>query len=127
MAHEIAFDDTLGIVEIKYAGEISLEEILSAIENIWEMMQLHQTQNVLTDLLNAELKFDLSRILEINQKIADLGVSKTTRSAVVVPPEDATHRNIQVHLYEFASGTDGWLAQMFYSREQAVDWLLMKK
>ena len=123
LAHQVEYNPDSDIIEIKYTGEISLEGVLSAIDDAWELIQLHTCYLVLSDFLNAEISFDPSRILEINEKLAALDVPKEIRSAVVVPGDEESNRNMQVRLYELASGTGGWPAQMFYSREQALQWL----
>ena len=124
MAHQVEYNPDPGIVDIKYAGDISLEEVLSAIENAWELIQRHTCHLVLSDFLNAKIAFDPARILEINEKLSALNVPKDIRSAVVVPRDEKSNKNMQVRLYEYASGTGGWPAQMFYSREQALQWLI---
>jgi len=124
LTHQVEYNPDPGIVDIKYSGEISLEEVLSAIDDAWELIQHHTCHLVLSDFLNAKPTFDPSRILEINEKLAALNVPKEIRSAVVVPQDQEDDKNMQVRLYEYASGTGGWPAQMFYSREQALQWLI---
>ena len=76
MAHQVEYNPDPGIVDIKYAGDISLEEVLSAIENAWELIQRHTCHLVLSDFLNAKIAFDPARILEINEKLSALNVPK---------------------------------------------------
>jgi len=124
LAYQVEYNPDPGIIDIKYSGDISLEEVLSAIEEIWNLIQLHECRLVLSDFLGAEPTFDPARILEINEKLAALNVPKEIRSAVVVSRDEKSNKNMQVRLYEYASGTGGWPAQMFYSRDQALEWLM---
>jgi len=125
MAYKLTYNIEQGIVENKYSGEIALEEILSATEEVWEMMQRHQSNHVLSDFLDAEMNFDLSQVMQVNEKIQDLGIPRNSRSAVVVPRDEASKQNMQARLYELSSGASGWPAQMFYDRDQAIEWLLL--
>jgi len=124
MAYQIGYNPDPGIIDIKYSGEISLEEILSVIEEAWELVQRHNSLLVISDFLDADIAFDLTRILEINEKFEALGVPRELRSAVLVPQDELANNNIQVRLYEISAGTNGWPARLFYSREQALQWLL---
>jgi hypothetical protein len=124
LAHEIRHDPDIDIIDIKYSGDISLEEILSVVEVASELIRRHDAYLVLSDFLDATISVDIERVLEISDKAGALGIPKEVRSAVIVPNDEFADGNLQVRLYEITAGTEGWPAKMFYSREQALQWLL---
>ncbi|MGW8247333.1 MAG: hypothetical protein ACWGOV_04410 [Acidiferrobacterales bacterium] len=121
MAHEIHYEPGPNIVVLDYSGDISLDEIFSGSEKAWRVAQSKDCLRFLSIFLDAKFNLTADQILEVHKHLEEIGVSKEIRSAILVPTTGSASLEVQIH--EYAAGTEGWRTQLFYDRDQALEWL----
>jgi len=124
MAHITRYEPGQDLIFTSYSGVVTLEEVLSVLDECWDLAKKENCRRFLADVTNAEADFPPARIIELNEYAKKIGIPKDARSAVLVSSSifSAT-TNFLTHMYKITSGTDGWPTQYFYDREQALEWL----
>lgn len=121
MAHKLQYDPDSDVIVIYHSGDVSLDEIFSSSEEAWQLAESNNCTRFLSVFLDANFSLTADQVLEVHKHLGEIGVSKDIRLAVLIPTSGAL--NLEVQIFEFAAGTDGWRVAMFYNRDEALDWL----
>ena len=121
MAHKLQYDPDSDVIVIYHSGDVSLDEIFSSSEEAWQLAESNNCTRFLSVFLDANFSLTADQVLEVHKHLGEIGVSKDIRLAVLIPTSGAL--NLEVQIFEFAAGTDGWRVAMFYNHDEALDWL----
>ncbi len=125
MPHKLKYNKTLGIVEIRYDGIVSSEEVRSATSEFIELTLKHRVRSILIDAEDVQTAPPLATVIELPQQYEEEGLSRSMRLAIVapkVPSEEAT-----AHFYVRFCRNRGWTVQKVETRDQAIAWLTHNK
>lgn len=122
MTSKVYHQPETNIVIMEYSGNVSIDDIYTAIDNGWSLGEAKECLRFLTVFTEATLLLTLEQVIEVTEYMKSLGVSKDIRSAILVPPDGSADFEVQLH--EYTAGTKGWRIQFFYNIEEAMDWLI---
>ena len=125
MPHKLKYNKTLGIIEPRYDGVLSSEEVRSATSECIELTLKHRVRSTLIDAEDIQTAPPLATVIELPQQYEEEGLTRLMRVAIVapkVPSEEAT-----AHFYVRFCRNRGWMADKFETRDQAIAWLTRNK
>jgi len=120
--HGYKINKDIGLLVIKYVGEITITELAEMLESILRDPDYSRSLNIFSDLRELTSSFSYQDMQAVVEKFPDPGelVGKT-KSAILVAKE-ITYGMSRI----WASITDNRTvakAQVFWTREEALEWL----
>jgi len=117
----VKFNEATGILDSKYTGEVTLDEIVDYIVSTKENISYPRFLKILTDATQAEMNFPgdaLSTIVDENNK--SLERYDTIVDAIVIDSPRETALSL---LYKELSRSLKYRFKVFSTREAATEWL----
>lgn len=108
-------------IEVRYFGTVTGDDVTTGLREGFALAVEHDLWNILTD--TSELTSDPSvfALYDVAAQIADAGVARRFREAVVAPPGAASADSAR--FFEDAMVNRGLLARVFGDRDAAAVWL----
>lgn len=131
MTTDVKYNSETRIIDIVHSGTLTAEKINNATS---EALALHIELGVNAVLLDAsklESVANLTDFFDLPKQYDQGGASRNVRIAQVMPEANETIDLSEVvdtlQFYENVCNNRGWIVRTFYTRDEAIEWLLEKK
>jgi hypothetical protein len=121
MPWSLKHDDTLGIVNLVYEGELSGDDLREATREGILLSQKHDAVKAIVDCTRQEKTGDILDLYEFPDLYSQAGLNRAMRIALVMPI--ATELHELARFYEDVCVNRGWQVKNFDTREEALAWL----
>jgi len=117
---EIRLDD--GIIETTLKDGVSAQELRMSIEQAFQSSMRGSINRYLVDASSAISVIPLLSIYRLPQLFSSKGLSRSSRIAVLSSMSE--RGKDRARFFVNVCSNRGWQAEMFFHRDEAVDWLL---
>jgi len=113
--------DSPRCIEVRYFGEVTPADLVTALDAAFALAREEDLWFILAD--TSELTSDPSvfALYDVAAQIADAGIARRYREAVVAPPGAASADSAR--FFEDATVNRGLIARVFGDRDAAESWL----
>lgn len=122
MGTSVRILDSPVCVEARYFGDVTPEDLITALDSAFDLMREHDVWLVLAD--TSELTSDPSvfALYDVAAQIGDAGIARRFREAVLAPVGSASAESAA--FFEDAMVNRGLIARVFTDRPTAEAWLV---
>jgi len=120
--YSLAFNPELGIIKVIYAGTVSLDQRIQAVDDVCASRSTMKALKILVDVQKLEMGLTLEEQIQFGQYLANHKALSNARVAVLHKP--GHNPNLLIDTSAF---NNGYLVAQFHSEENANAWLLKRK
>lgn len=122
MSWEVFVQSGCPIVETRYAGELSMADLMQAVDATVAAGMQHGIKRFFSDCLALKGGHSLTDLYFLAQKVAESGVGGDMREAVLLPVQPAAKD--EALFWESTARNRGFVVRVFGDRDAAQKWLL---
>ena len=122
MAWSIHHDLDSCILEIRYTGENSMDDLKESTSRAIAETKEHDITRIIVDVTEVKLPFETSELIQLPGGQYVLEHARRDSYVAVVMPNSHRERNM-ARFYENACRNRGWHVKTFAGRESALQWL----
>ena len=119
MSHRLHHNPETDCIELTIEGTFDMERLRRIAPEVARLSEQSGCRRILNDMSGATIPLAISDLYDSPRQMDAAGVSRTTRRALVVPPDFA-----QAAFLETVTRNRGHNLRIFADREQALAWLL---
>lgn len=122
MPSSLKLNKKLRIVEVTHKGVMTVEGLRRIVSERVVIEKETGIGEVLVDASELESVEDLASLLDLPQMYVDAEISRTGRTAVIMP---TSKEGIDAaRFYENVCFNRGWTVQLFETKREALEWLI---
>ena len=122
MPWEVLVQSEHPVVETRYAGDLSMADLLQAVDATIEAAARHGISRFFSDCLALQGGHSLTDLYFLAQRVAESGIGGNLREAVLLPVLPAAKD--EVLFWENTARNRGFVVRVFDDRDVAQKWLL---
>jgi hypothetical protein len=119
MSHTLAYHPENDYIELLVEGVFDLTRLKRLAPEVARLSAESGSLHILNDMSGATIDVSILEIYSNPQQMDDAGISRSTRRALVVPPNFE-----HAHFLETVTRNRGHNLRVFTSRDEALAWLL---
>jgi hypothetical protein len=121
MPWQVVYHRELRVVDTRYAGILSAEELLAAVEKTLAMGREEGTELFLGDCSALQGGHSILHLYELAELLESRNIPRTVKEALILPEMDA--RKQEVEFWEVFCRNRGYNVRIFTERDKALEWL----
>ena len=118
MTHQLAYNAESDCIELTVGGTFTMERLKRIAPEVARLSEESGCLKILNDMSGATIDISLAEIYSSPQEMDNSGICRTTRRALVVPPDFN-----QAAFLETVTRNRGHNLKVFHDRESALAWL----
>ena len=122
MSWTTVYHPNLRIVETRYEGVLSLEELSEAVDAVLQLLREHDAHLFLADCANMRGGHSLSDLYSKAESVVQKGVPPGLREAIIEPEFEDPARGMAA--WQALASTRGIVVELFRDRAAAIAWLV---
>lgn len=123
MGWYIKYENSSGIIEINYTGDVKDSDLREASKRRISMQEETGSNLILVDASKSRGGPSAMDLYDLPDKIyPESNVRRDTRIAFVLPQREKARE--LAHFFQTAARNRGWVIELFDYRENAVSWLI---